>query len=84
METNWFVYILKCADKTLYTGITTDLERRINEHNFSSKGAKYTRSRRPVSMAYFEMFENRSQASKREAEIKKLSKKEKLNLIRNF
>ena len=84
MDNNWFIYIVECADKTLYTGITTDLERRINEHNHSSKGAKYTRSRRPVRMVYFEAVENRSLASKREYGIKKLSRKEKLILIRNF
>lgn len=84
MDKNWFVYIIECSDKSLYTGITVDLERRINEHNSSSKGAKYTRSRRPVHMVYFEMHENRSKATKREIEIKNLSKKEKLNLIRHF
>ena len=84
MEKNWFVYIVECADKTLYTGITTDLERRINEHNYSSKGSKYTKTRRPVRMVYFETVKNRSEASKREYEIKKISKKDKLTLIRHF
>jgi putative endonuclease len=84
MTEEWFVYIVECVDKTLYTGITTDMERRINEHNSSSKGAKYTKTRRPVYMVYFESVSDRSTASKREAEIKKLSKKEKLSLIRTF
>lgn len=80
----WFVYIVECADKTLYTGITTDMERRINEHNSSSKGAKYTKTRRPVTMVYFESVPDRTSASKREAAIKKLSRKEKMELIRHF
>lgn len=78
----WYVYIVKCKDSTLYTGITTDPDRRILEHNTSSKGAKYTKTRRPVKLVYFEIFENRSLASKREYEIKKMSRKEKLELIK--
>lgn len=77
----WYVYIVKCKDSTLYTGITTDPDRRILEHNTSNKGAKYTKARRPVKLIYFEVFENRSLASKREYEIKKMSRKEKLQLI---
>lgn len=84
MTPEWFVYIVECADNTLYTGITTDMERRVNEHNSSGKGAKYTKTRQPVKMVYFEVAENRSMASKREAEIKKLSRKEKMDLIRKF
>ena len=67
----YFVYILKCADETLYTGIATELERRIDEHNGSNKGAKYTRARRPVRLVYSEEYPDRSAASKREYEIKK-------------
>ena len=79
---NYFVYMLRCADDTLYTGITTDLERRVDEHNNSVKGAKYTRARRPVSLVYSEELESRSEASKREYFIKhKMSRKEKLRLI---
>tara|TARA_Y100000389_G_scaffold67909_1_gene64329 strand:+ start:220 stop:480 length:261 start_codon:yes stop_codon:yes gene_type:complete len=78
----WYVYIVKCKDSTLYTGITTDPDRRILEHNTSNKGAKYTKTRRPVKLVYFEVFENRSLASKREYEIKKMSRKEKLELIK--
>lgn len=81
---DWFVYMLECSDTSLYTGITTDLERRINEHNNSTRGAKYTKTRRPVHMVYFELADDRSKASKREREIKKLTRKEKLDLIRHF
>ena len=77
----WFVYILRCADYSLYTGITTDIERRIEEHNSSDRGAKYTRGRRPVSVVYQEKLNNRSEALKREAEIKKLNVKQKQDLI---
>jgi len=77
----YFIYILKCSDDTLYTGITTDLKRRVNEHNSSPKGAKYTKLRRPVELVYSEESEDRSSASKREYTIKKLSRKEKLELI---
>lgn len=78
----YFLYILKCADATLYTGITTDLSRRIIEHNTSEKWAKYTRYRRPVEIIYSEQFENRSDASKREYAIKKMTKQQKEELIR--
>ena len=78
----YYVYIVQCADATLYTGIATELERRIEEHNHSDKGAKYTRARRPVTLVYHETFEDRSTASKREYEIKKkMSRKQKLCLI---
>ena len=78
----YFVYILKCADETLYTGIATELERRIDEHNGSDKGAKYTRVRRPVRLVYSEEYPDRSSASKREYENKKnMSRAEKLKLI---
>ncbi len=85
MNETYFVYILKCADDTLYTGITTDLDRRIAEHNSSDKGAKYTRNRRPVSLVYHECFENRSEASKREYHIKKkMNRAQKLQLIQGM
>jgi len=78
----YFVYMLECADGTLYTGIATDLERRLDEHNNSPKGAKYTRARRPVKLVYSEEFADRSGASRREYEIKKkMSRKEKLGLL---
>jgi len=76
----WYVYILKCADGTYYTGITTDIDARINAHE-SGKGAKYTKGRTPLKLVYCETSEGRSQASKRENEIKTLSRKEKISLI---
>lgn len=78
----YYVYILECADKTLYTGITTDLKRRVVEHNGSKLGAKYTSARRPVKMVFSKKFKNRASASKEEARIKKLKKVEKLELIK--
>jgi putative endonuclease len=79
----YYVYIVKCADGTLYTGIAIELERRIDEHNGSDKGAKYTRVRRPVILVYSEEYPDRSSASKREYEIKKkMSRTDKLNLIK--
>ena len=78
------VYIIKCSDNTLYTWITTDLEKRIKQHNWKlTWWAKYTRSRQPVELLYFEYAENRSIASKRELEIKKLDRNNKLRLINN-
>lgn len=77
-----YVYILKCNDNTLYTGWTTNLNKRLSTHN-SGKGAKYTRCRLPVEIVYYEEFEDKSSAMKREHEIKKLSRTEKLSLINN-
>ena len=77
----YYLYILECADGTLYTGITTDLARRIEEHNSSGKGAKYTRTRRPVKLCYSEVCEDRSSASRREHAIKKMTRTQKLRLI---
>jgi putative endonuclease len=79
---SYSTYILRCADDTLYTGITTDTVRRVQEHNTDDKkGAKYTRVRRPVELVYHEKYLTRSEASKREYEIKQLSRTEKLELI---
>ncbi len=76
--------MLKCSDNTLYTGITTNLERRLDEHNSSVKGAKYTRARRPVKMVYSEELKDRSAACKREYFIKhKMTRKEKKALIKS-
>ena len=78
----WYVYILHCADGTLYTGITVDLERRLQEHNGDNTlGARYTRIRRPVTLAYFESADSRATAASREAAIKKLNRGQKLQLI---
>ena len=84
----YHVYILRCADGTLYTGYTTDLARRLAEHNGEraaarSAAARYTRSRRPVELAYSETHSSRSDALTREAAIKKLRRSKKLNLIAN-
>ncbi len=77
----YFVYILRCKDGTLYTGITTDLKRRLAEHK-SGKGASYTRARKAGKIVYSEKKKNRSTASRREAEIKSWTRTEKLALIR--
>lgn len=75
-----YTYIVECRDKTLYTGWTTDLEKRIRTHN-EGKGAKYTKSRAPVRLVYYEQYETKQEALKREYAIKQLSRKEKLALI---
>jgi putative endonuclease len=66
----WYVYMVLCADDSLYTGITTDPSRRVTEHNGSSRGARYTRTRRPVTLVFQEQFPSRSSAAQREARIK--------------
>jgi len=77
----YYVYILRCSDDSLYTGITTDIQRRLFEHNNTCKGAKYTKARRPVILVHSEKCVDRSSASKRENEIKKLSRKEKFEIV---
>lgn len=80
----WYVYLLRCSDNSLYTGITTDLERRLQEHNSCDKrGARYTRARRPVQLVYFEKQVDRSLACKRESALKKLSRLGKERLVLN-
>ena len=79
----WLIYIVRCSDNSLYTGITTDIKRRLDQHN-KGKGAAYTRSRRPVKLIYQEAFEDRSSVSRREAEIKKLTRKEKELLVKGL
>lgn len=78
-----YTYIVRCADGSLYTGWTTDIERRIRCHN-AKKGAKYTKSRLPVKLVYYETFETKEEAMKREAAIKKLSKKRKELLVADW
>ena len=80
MEQGNYIYILKCNDGSLYTGWTNDLERRVKAHN-AGKGAKYTKSRRPVELVYFEAFSTKQEAMRREWEIKQLSRVEKCKLI---
>ena len=81
MESNWYLYILRCKDNTLYTGITTDVEKRLEAHR-SGKGAKYTRGRAPLELVYREICGSHSDALKREHQVKMLTREEKQNLIR--
>ena len=78
----YYVYLLRCADGTLYTGFTNDLARRLAAHNAGS-GAKYTRGRRPVELVYWESFSNKSSALRREYAIKQLPRRQKLTLIQS-
>ncbi|MCX6779404.1 MAG: GIY-YIG nuclease family protein [Candidatus Magasanikbacteria bacterium] len=81
---SYLVYILECCDKTLYAGSTTDLPKRVNEHNNTKAGAKYTRGRRPVKVVYTRKYKTLALARQNEAKIKRLSKEEKLKLIALF
>lgn len=82
MHTSYFVYILECNDKTYYIGKTNDLSKRLAIHNgIGAGGAKYTRSRRPVFLIYYEIYDNLSEALRREISLKKLTKGEKRRLI---
>ncbi|MFA9288978.1 MAG: GIY-YIG nuclease family protein [Weeksellaceae bacterium] len=80
----YYVYMVRCADNTLYTGITTDLKRRVDEHNSTDKGAKYTRFKAPVVLVYQEELPDRSTASKREYEIKHMTKAQKEIMLLNL
>lgn len=85
MPNTWFVYLLRCADDTLYTGVTTDMTRRLDEHNNDDRlGARYTRARRPVSLLHCEPAASRSDACRREAAIRKLSRAAKLALAQGM
>ncbi len=78
----WYVYIVRCADSSYYTGVTTDVERRVGEHNAGSPAAaRYTRGRRPVSLVFRERHVSRASACRREYEIKRMSRKEKEGLL---
>ena len=77
----WFLYVLQCSDGSYYTGVTTDLNRRIEEHNTSKRGAKYTKTRRPVRMVYSLEYEDRSSAQKFEYKFKQLTRKQKEEVI---
>ncbi len=81
MNKKWYLYVLKCKDNTLYTGITTDMNRRLFEHNNTKKGAKYTRTRRPVLPVFVIECDSRSDALKKEYRFKRLSRKKKLEVI---
>lgn len=78
---SWFVYIIKASDERLYTGITTDVERRFKEHGNPAKGARFFRGRKPMEVLYTENHPDRSSALQREAAIKRLSRAEKIDLI---
>ena len=80
-QSKWFLYILLCSDGTYYTGVTTDVDRRLNEHNTNKRGAKYTKTRRPVNLVYTKEFGNRSSAQAAEYKVKRLTKKQKILLI---
>ena len=77
----WFIYIVECSDNSYYTGVTTDIKRRLHEHNNTAKGAKYTRCRRPVALVYQEETDSRQNACKREYAIKKLQPAQKKTLV---
>jgi len=79
----WYLYIVECSDSTLYTGITTDIKRRIKEHN-SGRGAKYTRGKGPVILRHLREFKNRSDATKAELKTKKFRRAKKLSIIERF
>ncbi len=80
----YYLYILTCADRTLYTGITTDVEKRVDEHNRGLVGAKYTRSRLPVFLSYVKEVGDRAEALKEEYKMKQLSREQKLALIKEY
>ena len=80
-EKVWYMYVVECADGTFYTGITTNLTRRLNEHNYGSRGAKYTRSRRPVKLRFTQEWPNHSKALKEEYKFKNLTRKQKKEII---
>jgi putative endonuclease len=80
---SYFVYILECADKSLYSGCTNDLEKRVKQHNHSKNGAHYTKIRRPVVLKYSEKLRTFGAARAREAEFKRLTREEKLKLIKS-
>lgn len=85
MSQTWYVYLLRCSDNSLYAGVTTDITRRIKEHNKSNTlGAKYTRVRRPVSLAYLANAADRQEACKQEYKIRKLAKTKKEKLVSQY
>ncbi|MBL4899667.1 MAG: endonuclease [Gammaproteobacteria bacterium] len=80
----WTIYFLRCNDNSLYTGITTDIKRRLHQHNNTKLGAKYTRARRPVKLVYSETAVDKSTASKREYQLRTLTKKQKEKLVLDY
>ena len=84
MIKKWFLYVLLCADGSYYTGVTTDLDRRVVEHNCSPKGAKYTKTRRPVELVYSKNYNDRSSVQKAEYKFKRLKRGQKVKIIEEF
>ena len=84
MNIQWYTYMVRCNDNSLYTGVTTDLLRRVNEHNGDKKGAKYTRNKQPVILVYHQAQTNRSAACQYEYALKKLSKQQKETIVNEF
>jgi putative endonuclease len=80
---SWYTYMVRCSDRTLYTGITKDPEKRLNDHNTGRNGARYTRSRRPVQLVYQEKFSSRSAAARREYQLKQMSRAEKQKIMQD-
>ena len=78
----WYLYVVECVDGTLYTGVSTDVSRRVHEHNHTKRGAKYTRVRRPVKLVWHKEYNNRSEAQSAEHQFKKLLHKQKWEIIR--
>lgn len=78
---HWYLYVLLCSDGSYYAGVTVDVDRRLKEHNTSKAGAKYTRSRRPAELLFYEKFQTRSTAQKAEYHFKKLTRKQKEKFI---
>lgn len=79
----WYTYMVRCRDRSLYTGITKDIDKRVAEHNTARNGARYTRTRRPVRLVFLERFSSRSAAAKREQQLKRLSRAEKQKLVQD-
>ena len=84
VDNRWTVYLMRCCDNSLYCGVTTDVKRRLTEHNKGVKGAKYTKARRPVTLVYTESAVDRSAACKQEAILKKLNKASKESLVAQY
>lgn len=82
MNESWCMYVVECSDGSLYCGVSTDVQRRVRQHNTSSRGAKYTRSRRPVCLLHVEHFDSQSAALKAEAAFKRMSRAQKLERVR--
>ncbi|NRA83313.1 MAG: GIY-YIG nuclease family protein [Gammaproteobacteria bacterium] len=83
-QADWFVYMVRCRDNSLYCGVTTDITRRESEHNNSARGAKYTRVRRPVAMVFVQPVADRSSAGKLEVQLKKLTKAKKEAMVADY